>query len=89
MWKKTQELKDQGKSADYKIDMDGLLTLRKIIFIPNRMELKEMILDEFHHSNCSGHPGYQNMLTAMKKDYFWPGIRKDIAEYVNRCIECH
>ena len=28
------------------------------------------------------------MLTAIRKNYFWPGIRRDIVEYLNKCLEC-
>ena len=45
-------------------------------------------MNEYHRSNYAGHPGYQKMLTAIRKVYFWPTMRKNIAEYLNKCLEC-
>ena len=64
------------------------MVFKKRIVIPNRMELKTLILDEYHRRNYAGHPGYQKMLTAIRKDYCWPGMRKDIANYLTKCLEC-
>ena len=44
MWQQAEESTKQGKSADYGINKEGLLTFKEIIFVPNRMELKELIL---------------------------------------------
>ena len=56
--------------------------------MPNRITLKELIFNEFHHSNYAGHLGYQKMLTAIRKVYYWPGMCKNIAEYLRKCLEC-
>eukprot|EP00253_Pinus_taeda_P003529 PITA_03529 len=47
-----------------------------------------MILDEFHVSHYAGHPGYQKMITAIRKEYYWPGMKKNVAEYLARCLQC-
>ena len=28
------------------------------------------------------------MLTALKNNFFWPGMKKYVAEYLARCMEC-
>ena len=58
------------------------------MYIPNCVDLKELIMDEYHRSNYPGHPGYHKMLTSIRKVYFWPSMRKHIAEYLNKCLEC-
>ena len=35
-----------------------------------------------------GHHGYQKMVAAVKNHYFWPGMKREIAEYIARCMEC-
>jgi hypothetical protein len=35
-----------------------------------------------------GHLGYQKTMTTVKNHYFWPGMKKEIAEYITRCMEC-
>ena len=64
-----------------------MLTFRGKLYVPDRVDLKELIMDEYHRSNYAGHPGYQKMLTAITKVYFWPGMRKNIVEYINKFLE--
>ena len=35
-----------------------------------------------------GHPGYQKIVATVKSHYFWPGLKKEIVEYIARCMEC-
>ena len=51
------------------------------------LDIKD-ILDEYHKRPYSGHPGYQKLLTAVTKNLFLPRMKKDVANYLARCIEC-
>ncbi|GJS84474.1 putative reverse transcriptase domain-containing protein [Tanacetum coccineum] len=46
------------------------------------------IMDEAHKSKYSEHPGVDNMYYDLRDRYWWPGIKKDIVEYVSRCLTC-
>jgi hypothetical protein len=46
-----------------------------------------MILHEMHNVPYAGHLGYQKTVAAVKSHYFWPGMKKEIAEYIARCME--
>jgi hypothetical protein len=41
-----------------------------------------------HNAPYAGHPGYQKNVAAVKSQYFWPGMKREIAEYIARCMEC-
>jgi hypothetical protein len=41
-----------------------------------------------HDMTYVGHPGYQKTVAAVKIHYFWPGLKKEITEYIARCMEC-
>jgi hypothetical protein len=56
--------------------------------VPNNQELKNMILKEMHNVHYAGHPGYQKTITAVKKPYYWPDLKKEVANYITRCMEC-
>jgi hypothetical protein len=58
------------------------------LYIPDAEELKKLILDEMHKKPYSGHPGYQKMITAVRKQYFWPRMKNEIVDYIARCLEC-
>jgi hypothetical protein len=47
-----------------------------------------MILHEMQNVPYAGHPGYQKTMAAVKIHYLWPGMKKEIVEYISRCMEC-
>eukprot|EP00253_Pinus_taeda_P012179 PITA_12179 len=90
-----QQLKQQIQQSDGKdsqqeftIDDAGIVYFKQRIYVPNQNKIKSLIMDEFHINHYAGHPGYQKMMTAIRKEYFWPGMKKDIVEYLARCLEC-
>ncbi|GKA63256.1 putative reverse transcriptase domain-containing protein, partial [Tanacetum coccineum] len=44
--------------------------------------------DEAHKSKYSVHPGADKMYYDLRDRYWWPGIKKDIAVYVSKCLTC-
>ncbi|KAI3754594.1 hypothetical protein L1987_54381 [Smallanthus sonchifolius] len=58
------------------------------IWIPDSSELRTLILDEAHKSRYSVHPGADKMYHDLKEFYWWPGMKKDIALYVGKCLTC-
>ena len=67
---------------------DGLMYYLSRLWIPNRDDLRMMILDEAHKSCHSIHPGADEMYQDLRALYWWPGMKKDIAEYVSKCLTC-
>ena len=55
------------------------------IWIPNVTELKNEILREAHNSKFSIHPRSTKMYQDLKKNFWWPGMKKEIANWVNKC----
>ena len=47
---------NQIESNDFKMDKQGVLRCIDIIFIPDKVVLKKMILEESHRSRLSIHP---------------------------------
>jgi hypothetical protein len=39
-------------------------------------------MDEFHRRSYVDHPRYQNMLTTVRKLYYFPGMKHEIYEYI-------
>ena len=56
--------------------------------MPNVLKVKLLILDEVHKTPYSGHPGYQKTVTMLRKEYFWPNMKSEVAEYIARCLDC-
>ena len=51
---------------------------------PNNAKLKKSVLDELHQVPYSTHPEYEKIVTATEKSYFYPGMKKDVADYIDR-----
>jgi hypothetical protein len=64
------------KVENYKLEADGTLLYKNIIYVPNVQELKLMILNEMHNVPYVGHPGYQKTVAVVKSHYFWPNMKK-------------
>ncbi|TYK29280.1 hypothetical protein E5676_scaffold1212G00470 [Cucumis melo var. makuwa] len=56
--------------------------------VPNVSELKDAILEEAHSSAYTMHPGSTKMYKTLKNTYWWPGMKQEIVEYVDRCLIC-
>nr|GFA55813.1 putative reverse transcriptase domain-containing protein [Tanacetum cinerariifolium] len=66
---------------------------RKERFKPRRVRamiggIRKLIMDEAHTSRYSVHPGADKMYYDLKDLYWWPSMKRDIAEYVNKCLTC-
>eukprot|EP00253_Pinus_taeda_P011854 PITA_11854 len=83
-----QQVVKERLQQGYTLDSDGMLCFNKKLYVPDSNDLKRLILDEFHISHYTGHPGYQKMVTALKKEYYWPRMKKQVVEYLARCLEC-
>jgi hypothetical protein len=46
------------------------------------------LLDSLHNNLMAGHFGSQRFMLQVKRQYFWPGMKKDILEYHKQCIVC-
>ncbi|GKE71513.1 putative reverse transcriptase domain-containing protein, partial [Tanacetum coccineum] len=47
-----------------------------------------MIMNEAHKSKYSMHPGADKMYYDLRDMYWWPGMKRDIATYVSKCLTC-
>ncbi|GJS91129.1 putative reverse transcriptase domain-containing protein [Tanacetum coccineum] len=67
---------------------DGTLCLNGRSWLPCYGDLRTMIMHKSHKSKYSIHPGSDKMYQDMKKLYWWPNMKADIATYVSKCLTC-
>ncbi|GKA38065.1 putative reverse transcriptase domain-containing protein [Tanacetum coccineum] len=51
-------------------------------------DLRTLIMHESHKLKYSVHPGSDKMYQDMKKLYWWPNMKADIATYGSKCLTC-
>ena len=69
-------------------DSRGLWTRKGRIWVPYTCEARMTLMDEAHKSKFSIHPGATKMYRDLRTDYWWPGMKRDVAWYVERCLTC-
>ncbi|GJW36041.1 reverse transcriptase domain-containing protein [Tanacetum coccineum] len=67
---------------------DGTLYYLDRIWVPLKGEVRTLIMDEAHKLKYSVHPGADKMYYDLRDRYWWPRMKKDIAEYVSKCLTC-
>jgi hypothetical protein len=41
-----------------------------------------------HNVPYAGHLGYQKIIAAVKSQYYWSGMKKEVAYFIAKCLEC-
>ena len=67
---------------------DDELRFRGRLCVPDHDQVREEVLGECHHSKFSILSGSNKMYRDMKRQYWWKGMKKDVARYVSRCAVC-
>ncbi|GJW33948.1 putative reverse transcriptase domain-containing protein [Tanacetum coccineum] len=80
--------KDPEKFRTEKLEprTDGTLCLNGRSWLPCYGDLRTVIMHESHKSKYSIHPGSDKMYQDMKKLYWWPNMKANIATYVSKCL---
>ncbi|GJU30747.1 putative reverse transcriptase domain-containing protein [Tanacetum coccineum] len=76
------------EQKSWKPRADGTLCLNGRSWLPCYGDLRTVIMHESHKSKYSIHPGSDKMYQDMKKLYWWPNMKADIATYVSKCLTC-
>nr|GEW68004.1 hypothetical protein [Tanacetum cinerariifolium] len=69
---------------------DRILSAQKeaVDKVPLKGDVRTLIMDEAHKLKYSVHPGVDKMYYDLRDRYWWPGMKKDIVEYVSKCLTC-
>ncbi|GJT76481.1 reverse transcriptase domain-containing protein [Tanacetum coccineum] len=78
----------RGLEKHFKRKDDGGIYFFDRIWIPSVGGVRKLLMDEAHTSRYSIHPGADKMYCDLRDLYWWPGMKRDIAEYVSRCLTC-
>ncbi|KAJ9557122.1 hypothetical protein OSB04_011736 [Centaurea solstitialis] len=69
-------------------DNRELLLRHNQVWVPLTSGARQTLLEEAQKSRFSIHPGATKMYRDLKTDYWWPGMKRDVARYVESCLTC-
>ncbi|KAJ8770746.1 hypothetical protein K2173_021393 [Erythroxylum novogranatense] len=76
-----------GKVTEFNM-VDGVLRCGDRLCVPDINGLRQKIMHEAHYAPYSVHPGTTKMYHDVKGIYWWPGMKKDVAQFVSTCLTC-
>ena len=85
---KIREKVRSGIETSFQIQKDGMVVLRRRMYLPDDQMLKREVLQEAHESRLATHPGSTKMYRDLKDLYWWPNMKKEVAEYVAKFGVC-
>ena len=57
-------------------------------YVPKDFELQKDIVKMHHDHETAGHPGELETYNAIRSQYWWPGLRTFMKNYVKGCTIC-
>ena len=66
-------------SENFSITQDGILTFRGRVCVLDVDDLRKLIMEETHCSAYAMHPESTKMYRTIKENYWWSGMKRDIA----------
>ncbi|GJZ30020.1 hypothetical protein Tco_0575067 [Tanacetum coccineum] len=78
----------RGEGEPFEVRSDGTKCLKGRVWLPLFGGLRDLIMLESHKSKYSIHPGSDKMYQDLRKLYWWPNMKADIATYVSKCLTC-
>eukprot|EP01018_Ginkgo_biloba_P024735 Gb_03978 [translate_table: standard] len=82
-----QEIQAGKKDNQWKLCNNTIL-LKGRIFLEKEGEFAKRALAEGHQAPQVGHVGYKKMYNNIRKNFYWQGMKTDIARFVAECDTC-
>ena len=79
---------ESGQDSEFSISVGNGLHYRGCLCVHASDELKNELLWEAHNSPFSIHPSSTKMYQDLKCCYWWHNMKKEVAEYVSKCLVC-
>jgi hypothetical protein len=86
--KEIKERVNKGIETSFQMLSDGLIAMGRRIYLPEDKILKDEVLREAYESRFTTHPESTKMYRDLKENYWWPNMKREIAEFVSNCGIC-
>lgn len=66
----------------------GIIQYKNKIWLGSHSDLQRQVMAALHCSPIGGHSGYLATFSKISGLFFWPGMRKDILQFIRTCSVC-
>ncbi|GJT65769.1 putative reverse transcriptase domain-containing protein [Tanacetum coccineum] len=87
LWSVVQNMKT-GKQEEFRVDEHGVIWYDNRLCVPDDSSLREAILTKAHRSPFSIHPDSTKMYRDLKQNFWWNGMKQEVARFVVKCLTC-
>jgi len=75
------------RGDEWKLEEDLVLKEGKV-YVPKNEELRAEVIQLHHDVPAAGHGGRWKMVELVTRNYWWPGVTRDVGKYVEGCDLC-
>lgn len=65
-----------------------VLLFQDSLYVPEDEALRQELMATYHDDPLAGHFGHVRSLELLRRYYNWPGVSRDVKEYVDTCAMC-
>lgn len=76
---------EKGEDSKFRTQADGTLEFQGRLCVPRDFALRKKIMEEDYSSVFIIYPGSTKMYISLKENYWWAGMKWEIANFVGRC----
>jgi len=69
-------------------EVDSIMYKEEKVYVPKDEELRAEIIRLHHDMPIEGHEGQWKTVELVTRNFWWPGITKEIKRYVEGCNAC-
>ena len=86
---------EEMKRAEVKVlrdeewrEVDSIMYKERKVYVPKDEKLRAEIIRLHHDMLIGGHGGQWKMVELVTRNFWWPGVTKEVKRYVEGCNAC-
>ena len=69
-------------------EVDGVMYKEGKVYMPKDNKLRAEIIGLYHDMPVGGHGGQWKMVELVTRNFWWPGVTREVKQYVEGCGSC-
>jgi len=69
-------------------EVDSIMYKERKMYVPKDNPLRTEIIRLYHNTPVGGHGGQWKTVELVTRNFWWPGVTKEVKRYVKGCDSC-